>query len=83
MKKILDYIKNVCNKMLETETELEPWLEEENTFINKNDIPARNHLTSLGWKILSNNNRILSFSYTIQKGEHIHTVSIREALEMQ
>lgn len=43
---------------------------------------AEARLKELGWNILSVDTRIVFYSFKIQKGEHIHRVSIDEALKM-
>jgi hypothetical protein len=51
--------------------------------ISENSPRAEENLKKLGWNIISVDRRLFFYSYRIQKGDSIHTVSITEALLMK
>lgn len=58
-------------------------IEEEQEFIQKNRLRAESALRDAGWNVLSNDRRTFFYSYKIQKGNQIHVVSIREAMQIK
>lgn len=62
---------------------LDQAFEEEGAYIKQHYNAARANLNKLGWQVLSEDTRLAFFSFKIQKGEHIHRVSLREALLMK
>lgn len=81
MNKIWQSIKAWWKKNMRSD--LDRIFEQENAFINKHRDAAIKNLESLGWAIISRDERVAFYGFRIQKGEHIHRVSLREALEIK
>lgn len=65
-----------------TRDHIDAMFEDESKFIDENEPAALANLERLGWAVINTDKRIAFYSYRIQKGEHIHEVSLREALKM-
>ena len=78
---MISFLKKIWREM--RRDSLTEMLDAEDKFIDENEPAALENLKRLGWAILSTDKRICFYSYRIQKGEHIHDVSLREALAMQ